>query len=601
VLGWDYPLFYASERESSPRRRWRIHPRIEFELDDQHPSRGSQHQKIVVVDDSIAFVGGIDLTLARWDTPEHPASDPRRRDTSGNVCGPIHDAMAMVEGDAARAVGELARRRWHAATGKSVDLTDGEGELWPEPVTADLDDVIVGITRTCPAFAGRPQVREIEALHLASIARARRFIYAETQYLTSERVVDGLVHRLAEPDGPEVVLVVPWESSGWLEELTMGVLRSRMVRKLHEADRHHRFRVFSPVVDGDTHVHVHGKLMIIDDAFVRVGSANLAGRSMGIDSECDVAIEAAGDPRVGAAVSALRRRLLSEHLGVSPQRIAEAEERCASLVGAIDQLRGGTRTLVTVDGRVPEWMDALVPRSADPEPTEGESRKRAGPRGKTVLLVLVAAAGVLAFAWLAPGSWTRPDRWVAIAATLRSTPGAALLVISAHVVAGVVFVPLTAVIVATALAFDPLTSFTLAFSGSMASAAVSYWIGRAAGSRLLARFPTPARWRVMRMLSRPGVLSIAAVRMLPVAPFTLVNLAGGAAGIPPRAFLLGSALGLLPGIAAATALGAHVARAVVRPTAVNVGLAIAVAAGFGAIAFAAARSLQAREQRPADA
>ena len=111
VLNWDFAMLYALEREWLPLYKldWRTHRRLAFRMDGKHPLGGSHHQKIVVVDDSVAFVGGLDLTRARWDTPAHAAVEPLRCDSDGKPHAPFHDVQAMVDGPAARALGELAR------------------------------------------------------------------------------------------------------------------------------------------------------------------------------------------------------------------------------------------------------------------------------------------------------------------------------------------------------------------------------------------------------------------------------------------------------------------------------------------------------------
>ena len=112
-----------------------------------------------------------------------------------------------------------------------------------------------------------------------------------------------LAARLSEPDGPEVVLVLRELSHGWLEEVTMQTLRTKLIERLRAADVHDRFRVYYPFIDGlksGTCIDVHSKFIVVDDEIVRIGSANLANRSMGLDTECDLTIEARdlGEQRV---------------------------------------------------------------------------------------------------------------------------------------------------------------------------------------------------------------------------------------------------------------------------------------------------------------
>ncbi|HSC08129.1 MAG TPA: hypothetical protein VLD59_14985, partial [Steroidobacteraceae bacterium] len=113
VLIWDYPMIFGTDREFPPiyGLGWKPHRRVRIRYDNTQPVSGSHHQKIVVIDDRVAFCGGLDLTARRWDTPAHrPTEDRRRADEAAYP--PFHDVMMMVDGTAARALGELARERW---------------------------------------------------------------------------------------------------------------------------------------------------------------------------------------------------------------------------------------------------------------------------------------------------------------------------------------------------------------------------------------------------------------------------------------------------------------------------------------------------------
>src|SRR5690242_18317220 len=144
VLDWDFAMIYALEREPLPvvGRAWARHPRLHFRLDGTHPLGGSHHEKLVVIDDAVAFIGGFDLAACRWDTPEHRATDPRRVDPGYRHYAPFHDVQLAVDGPVAAALGELARRRWHRATG--VELAPPPApvsDAWPPGLRPDLTDV----------------------------------------------------------------------------------------------------------------------------------------------------------------------------------------------------------------------------------------------------------------------------------------------------------------------------------------------------------------------------------------------------------------------------------------------------------------------------
>ena len=322
--------------------------RIHFAVDGAHPTGSVHHQKIVVVDDALAFRGGIDLTLERWDTREH-LNDSRFRRGFGRSYGPRHEIAAAVDGPAAAAFGDLARDRWRTATGRLLQPVDVDHAAWPSGLEPTLHGVDVGIVRTLPELAERAEVREVEALNLAAITGARHTIYLENQYLASRTLADALAGRLREPDGPEIAIVLPRSSESLLEEQSMDSARYRLLQLLWEADRHQKLGVYWPVTDADTPIYVHSKVLVIDDRLLRIGSSNLNNRSMGFDSECDVAVEA--DPNLSEhddireTITSLRDDLVCEHLGVSRDDFERAVQQDGSFLQAIEALRGSGRTL----------------------------------------------------------------------------------------------------------------------------------------------------------------------------------------------------------------------------------------------------------------
>ena len=376
VLKWDYAMLWTLGREIIPMLMldWWRHGRIHFRLDSAHPTGAAHHQKIIVIDDALAFCGGIDMTNDRWDTREHRPADPHRLRPDGSACGPWHDTTAVVDGAAAQALGELARERWRRATGKSLPVPEPLGDLWPDGIEPMLRDVDVAIARTAPAYQGRPQIDEIERLCLEAIAAAREMIYIESQYFASVTVRNALAERLGERDGPEVVVVNPLSAEGWLEEEAMGSARSTALRHIHAADRYDRFRIYYPVNEAGEPIYVHAKVLAIDDRLLRVGSSNINNRSMGFDTECDLAVEAVqglpNEGQVRAAVTAVRDGLLAEHLGVVPDALADALQQQGSLVRAIEVLRlSQGRTLRPLECSEINLVETLLVESEllDPE------------------------------------------------------------------------------------------------------------------------------------------------------------------------------------------------------------------------------------------
>ncbi|NJC34243.1 phosphatidylserine/phosphatidylglycerophosphate/cardiolipin synthase-like enzyme [Sphingomonas jejuensis] len=323
--------------------KWMKHPRIHTRLDAFHPTAASHHQKVVVIDDCIAFCGGIDMTTERWDRRDHADDDPLRRLPSGGKYKPWHDATSALQGPIAAALGELARDRWTVSGGSRLEAVGGVTGCWPDGLPADFEQVPVGIARTLPEMPNRPEVREVEALFLAQIAAARHSIYAESQYFASRKIAEAIARRLAEPDGPEIVIVHPEHAQGWLEPIAMDTARARLVSALRQRDKYNRLKLYHPFTAGGDAIYVHAKVMIVDGRTLRIGSANMNNRSLGLDTECDVIIDAGEDE--APAVRRIRDDLIAEHLGVSREVVAGQIDAQKSIIGAIESLRGPGRSL----------------------------------------------------------------------------------------------------------------------------------------------------------------------------------------------------------------------------------------------------------------
>ncbi len=161
-------MLYALERELFPllSLHWNTPSRIRYCLDDDLPLGAAHHQKIVTVDDALAFVGGFDLTVRRWDNSEHRFTHACRIDPSGEPYLPYHDVQAVIDGKAARALAELVRKRWERGACNRPPPMASPADRWPDSVQPDLTDIDVGIARTYPAVDDEPEIREVEALSL---------------------------------------------------------------------------------------------------------------------------------------------------------------------------------------------------------------------------------------------------------------------------------------------------------------------------------------------------------------------------------------------------------------------------------------------------
>lgn len=587
LLEWDFSLVYALERDWAPvfrRGGWIKSDRLHFRFDRELPWIASQHQKIVVVDDCVAFTGGIDLAVNRWDTPDHCADNPRRRLPNGDEYGPFHDVQIAVEGPAAAALGELARERWHRATNDElVKTTDVNQHAWPKSLVPDMENVDVAISRTQPTRDGNSMIREVEALYLDAIAAAREYIYIENQYFTAPSVSGALAERLLEPNGPEVVLVLPRHCPGWLEQGTMGVLRQKELARLTQADKHGRLRVVAPVVlteGAERPITVHAKVLITDDRLVRIGSSNISRRSMGFDSECDLTIEApTNDERATNAIRTLRNRLLGEHLGLPPDELESRLSAEGSLVTLIDSNPSEDRRLIPIEleSDQPEnvpldiaLVDPSCPEApgkvaesfvSDELPSAGLHPWIKAALGLGVLLGLTAA-----WKWTPLAEWVKPETLANLAAQLREHPMTPAIVLALYVGLSLLMVPITALFMATALAFGLWEAVLYSSLGSTLGGAAGFIAGRQLGHDTVQRLAGPRMKRLKELSTRRGLLSVIAIRLLPVAPFTIVNLAMGASGIRLRDFVIGTFVSLLPGILAINVFKTNLAAAISNPS-----------------------------------
>lgn len=375
----------------------------------------------------------------------------------------------------------------------------------------------------------------------------------------------------------------------------MGALRSRLLLQLQEADRYGRLRVCYPYLEalGGKFINVHSKVMIVDDRLVRVGSANLSNRSMGLDTECDLAVEADRDEtRLG--VAAFRARLLAEHLGTTPQRVAETIASSGSLLSAVDRLSGGERGLRPLNGGGDYWLEQVVPEWAPIDPEQpmsleqffeevvardpDRSMSRRLNRRWMVLAGLLLAALALAAVW----RWTPLGDYLNLQTlrtwgqTIQNSPWALGWVVLVFILGGIAVFPVTLLILATALAFTPVPAFFYALLGCLTSAAVTYGIGLLLGHDAIRRFTGSRLNRLSKQLARRGLIAVTIIRFLPVAPFSVVNMMAGASHIRFRDFLGGTLLGMGPGVLAITVFEHSLMQAIRQPELENFLLLAAV-------------------------
>jgi phospholipase D1/2 len=603
LLLWDYSVLYALERELFPTLalHWATPRQVRVCLDDELPLGSSHHQKVIVVDDAVAFSGGLDLTIRRWDTSDHRLDNPDRVDPMGKPYRPFHDVQALVDGPAAHALAELVRARWTRASCDFPAEVEPAGDPWPDSVRPDLRDVAVGIARTLPLYEDEDEVREVEELFCDSIAAARHAIYIENQFVTSPRIGERLVHTMRQRPRLETVIVAPEHYDSWIENRTMRNGRIRFMRMLEEAGVADRVRLLYPeVTDGErtTSTMIHSKVFVVDDRLLRVGSANLNNRSMGTDTECDLAFEAQTDAHRRAILD-VRNRLLGEHCGATGGEIAAALKRTGSLIGVAEQMSQNGHALRPIDDGEPDPQDlsATIEEVADPtRPLATEiaagtpfgtrlSRLRLSSLVKIVIAATLIVAFPLAWQYTPLSALADPAMVQRTLVSAASGPWAPVLVVGVFVLGGLVAFPVLVLIAVTAATFGPVYGLAYAAAGCLASALVTFFIGARLGKDLLRDYLGPRLDRIRRRIVRQGVISVAAIRVVPIAPFTFVNLVAGASQIRLQDYLLGTIIGMAPGLVIMSALGHQLFEMWRHPSWLNIALLIAAIIGWLGVSF----------------
>ncbi len=269
-------------------------PGVSVALDDREYPLHCHHEKLLIVDDDVAFVGGLDLTdlqADRWDTSAHPP-----RASLG-----WHDVAVRIRGPVVADVAAHFRSRWTEVTGETLPAAVAGPQVGPHRAQ---------FLRTIPENVYRFRARgefSILAEYRRALAGAQHFVYLENQFLWAPEIVDLLQEKLRNPPSPEfrlIVLLPRRPSTG--RDTTLGQL-SRLV----EADQEGRMlaATLQSAAGKAPDTYVHAKVGIVDDRWLTIGSANLNAHSLFNDTEANLVLT---DPDL---VRATRLRLWSEHLG----------------------------------------------------------------------------------------------------------------------------------------------------------------------------------------------------------------------------------------------------------------------------------------------
>ena len=386
LLAWDFSFVYAKDREPEQKRKFTADSaRIHFEW-DTHPSiGGSHHQKFVVVDGAVGFLGGIDLCDARWDDCEHLTDDPERVNVVGDPCKPYHDVQACFTGAIVEPLLEVFNARWQRATGERLHLplpsaaerARFDVEQLSDGCAEQICATHAALSRTQVDDRATPErIGEIFALLSDALGSAERLIYAETQYFTSRSVAKVLEARMRDATRPklDIVVFLPHGADTPMEKMALEDTQEGVLLELLDTAQEtgHQMRLLYPAsrnADGtETATFIHSKLLIIDDRLLMVGSPNLTERSLALDTELAVTWECTSlDDGLSGCIRNIRDKLLSEHSGVPVSEFANQPALCARIDTLMQQR---TTRLRRRDVHEPGALGPLLAELFDPGDSE---------------------------------------------------------------------------------------------------------------------------------------------------------------------------------------------------------------------------------------
>lgn len=203
----------------------------------------------------------------------------------------------------------------------------------------------------------------------------------------------------------------------------------------------------------------------------------------------------------------------------------------------------------------------------------GTKQKRRIWIGVAILMLLFAAAA--AWKWTPLADLITVEKMARWGSSLRESPARHFYILGAYIIGSLLLVPITLLILVTGIVFGPVTGSVYALIGSLAGALVTYALGYFLGQDFVQKI-AGAKWRrIEKSISQTGIIAVATLRLLPIAPFAIVNIVSGAFKVPWRDYIVGSLLGLAPGIVV-TNLFAHQFASAIRNPGVGTFLLLAV-------------------------
>lgn len=579
ILIWDYIIFYVADRDPFTELNLALKNKknIEFSRFDFHPIMSSMHAKAVTVDEEILYMGGIDLDLARRDGERNLPDDETRREADGKKYTPFRDYAFKFRGDCASFMSDYLGRMWSSQKGQESKL-----EVEKDPKKEDK----VFFTRTVPKFKNNPKDFSSFEMHKWLIETARDYIYIENQYLTSERIVDLLIEKLKEPNGPEVIIVVSYGKMPVIEKISMGALLTDCAKRLLENDPYKRLKIYTlKNGEGDAveYVKIHSKLIITDDKYIKIGSSNINNRSMEFDYELDVAVRTNKVPEYKWRI--FSTLLLPEGELKPRESLIEAFEEARLKHGRVVEVKeilqevssfAEYKDYLPLDKREMTFFERIGQMLITKKELLNINFKMIGG---TLLLLLIITGALFVEPKEAKHVF---DRFVSYMGVESEYALMGLFYVS-YLILGAFFFPLNAYIFMCGAYFATSEAFILAVAGAISSAIISYGMGAwfKGDPHKKARFEKIDQLK--KLLRKNSLKTLVFLRMVPIAPFPLVNVICGKYQVHFGKYVLGTLMGIAPGCFVLIFMEKKIIEAFRAPSFANIAIILGIA-GLGALA-----------------
>jgi uncharacterized membrane protein YdjX (TVP38/TMEM64 family) len=184
--------------------------------------------------------------------------------------------------------------------------------------------------------------------------------------------------------------------------------------------------------------------------------------------------------------------------------------------------------------------------------------------------------------WTPLGKYLNIETVTGTAMWLKVQPLSPVLVPLCYVILGVISFPVTLLIMVTIIVYGPWWGIWYAMLGTTLSAVMMFLLGHLLGKNIVSKFSGSLINRVNQRLSQTGLMAVIFFRIIPVAPFSLINLIAGVSAISLRDFFLGTLIGIIPGIAAIALLADRLTESLRQPDLLSFTILFAVIAVLGA-------------------